>query len=139
VHETPLSALCVAELGAGVAGAVQVVPFQSSENGVSAPESPRFPTAMQLFGEMHEMATSSADWPGGFGVGTIAHLPALQRSTMLWSVLVCPPAKHAVAEGHETPCRYVDALFALGTDCRAHVLPFQRAARAPPAAKPELR
>jgi hypothetical protein len=94
---------------------------------------------MQLFAEMHEMPTSSADWLGGFGVGTIAHFPALQRSTMLCSVLVCPPAKHAVAEGHETPYRYVDALFGFGTDCRAHVLPFQRAARAPPAVNPELR
>lgn len=78
VHETPMSSLDVEPRGLGVGWIDQVLPFQRSARGTPLPLTPRSPTAVQTFVEMHDTALR----PPLPGEGTTLQLAAVAAATL---------------------------------------------------------
>ncbi len=135
-HETPLRWLRDDEpVELGLATVVQLVPFQSSVNVVSAKfeveKVTEAPTAMQLAPDEHDTPTSevSVD-PLGFGVDAIDQLVPFQCSARaFWDVDVeeNPTAAQSVSLAQDTPLNAVSSdPVGLAEATIDQVVPFQR-------------
>ena len=135
VHDTPASALNVAEGALGLATIDQATPFQRSTSVLElvAGEPKYVPTAKQLVALVHE-TLSSRLLPVLvlLGLATIDHAVPFQRwmRVLIWPSSKLPTAKQFVALVHDTLLNRLEpVLDLLGLGTIDHVEPFQRSTR----------